>query len=291
MALMTVADVIDEITDFLPSAATAKIVRSCNKVIRRIYAETTLPEYTTFTTRAKVTTGTVSVTQDSTTATFSSGVLSATDPVVLVQIDGDVNWFVVTRNAADTAGVLSSKWAAATDSAATYTIVYPSVSFPAAVGEILRIWREGFDDLQFCADRGTEWVTGSVSGTPVRWSPYIHDSASANPNDDLLRILLTPAPESRIVFQVAYRRRQTLLTPGGATSQTIPLPDVWNETVVAGTLFFMFDQRDEEGRSDFWRAEYERVFQRTRGTLLPAAAVTPKTRRHMAVYSPLPRNA
>lgn len=288
MALKTLAELIDELTDQIPSAAQEKIVRAANKVVRRIYAESTLPEYSTFTTRAKVTTGTVSVTQDQTAVTFSSGVLSATDPIVLVQIDGDEQWFVVTRNAADTAGVLSSKWAAANDATATFTIVYPAISFPVNVGEILRIWREGEADLKFCADRGSEWLLGSVAGTAMRWSPYLHDSASATPNDDLLRILLTPAPETREVWQYAYRRRQTLLTPGGATTQTIPLPDVWFECVVAGTLFYLWDQRDQQDRSAFWREEYERVFQRTRGTLLPAAAVTPRTRRNMTVFSPRP---
>lgn len=291
MALMSIADLMNEVTAFVPSAAQAKVVRAAEMVVRRIYAEVVIPGYDTFTTRAKVTTGTVSVTQDSTTATFSSGVLSATDPIVLVQIQGDSQWFVVTRNAADAAGVLGSKWAEATNASATFTLVYPAVSFPAAVGEIRRIWREGEKDLDFCADRGSEWVTGSVSGAPVRWSPYVHDSSAATPNDDLLRILLTPAPETRQVFQYSFMRRQTRLTATGADTQVFPLPDVWWECLVAGTLFFMFDQRDEEGRSDFWRAEYERVFQRTRGALLPAAAVTPKTRRTMAVYSPLPRNA
>ena len=49
MALKTIADLIDDTTDHLPSAAQEKLVRAANRVIRRIYAETTLPEMTTFT--------------------------------------------------------------------------------------------------------------------------------------------------------------------------------------------------------------------------------------------------
>lgn len=290
MPLKTVAELLDDLCDHIPSGAQAKVVRAANLVIHRIYAETTIPEYSTFTTKAKVTTGTVSVTQDSTGAEFSGTPLSTSDPIVLIQIDGDAQWFAMSITDTNT-GVLSSAWAAANNATATYTMVYPAISFPRAVGEILRIWREGEQDVKFCADRGSEWLSNAVAGTPIRWSPYIHDSASATPNDDLLRILLTPAPESRLVYQIAYKRRPTLLSPSGATTQTIPLPDVWNECVVAGTLFFLWDQRDQQDRSDFWRAEYERVFQRTRGTLLPAASVSPRTRRHLTVFSPLPENA
>lgn len=289
MALMTVENLVDEVTAFVPSAATPKIVRLANAVIRRIYAEITIPSVSTFTTKAKVTTGTVHVIQDSTAAEFSGTPLSTSDPFHLIQIEGDAQWFVIVPSDTNT-GALSSAWAAATDTTATYTIVYPAVSFPANVGEILRIWREGEPDLKFCGDRGSEWLTGSVAGTAQRWSPYLHDSAAANPNDDLLRILLTPAPEVREVWQYAFRRRQTYLSPSGATSQTIPLPDVWNECIVAGILSFLWDQRDEEDRSAYWRNEYERVFQRTRGTLLPAASVTPKARRNLTVFSGNPVN-
>lgn len=289
MALKTIADLQDELSDAIPSAAQEKIVRACNKVVRRIYGAVSFPEYGTVTTKAKVTTGTVAVTQDATTAEFSGTPLSTSNPIALIQIDGDSQWFKLTV-IDNNSGTLSSAWAQANNATATYTIVYPAVSFPAAVGEILRIWREGEQDIKFCADRGSEWLTGSVTGTPMRWSPYIHDSAATTPNDDLLRILLTPAPEVREVLQVAYRRRQTLLTPGGATSQTIPLPDIWWECVVAGVLFFLWDQRDQQDRSAFWRAEYEAVFRRTLGMLLPAAAVTPKVRRHLTVYSPNPEN-
>ncbi len=290
MALKTVASLLDEVTDVLPSAAQAKVVRAANKVIRRIYGDISFVEYSTFTTKPAITTGTVSVTQDSTTAEFSATPLSTSDPINLIQIEGDSQWFVLTPSDTNT-GALSSKWAEDTDATATYTLVFPSMSFPTNVGEILRIWREGEQDLKFCADRGSEWLIGSVVGRAERWSPYLFDSTAASPNNDLLRILLTPAPEVREVWQYAYRRKQTLLTDGGATTQTIPLPDVWWECVVAGTLFFLWDQRDKQDRADFWRGEYERVFQRTRGMLLPSAAVTPKTARRLTAYSPLPRNA
>lgn len=290
MALLTLAELIDECQDVKATLPQAKIVRAANKVIRRIHAETTIPQYSTFTTRAKVTTGTVSVTQDSTTATFSSAVLATSDPIDLVQIEGETAWFLVTPGST-TVGTLSSMWPAATDATATYTLVRPTVSFPRAVAEILRIWRPGLEDLDYAPDRGGDEVErlASVTGTPVRWSPYIHDAATASPNDDLLRIILDPAPESRETWMYSYRSRPALLTPGGATTQTIPLPDVWNEAVIAGTLCGAYEVRDGLAAAGAKRSEYEAIVKRIKGSLLPAAVVKPGVhRRNLTAYSPRP---
>ena len=82
------------------------------------------------------------------TRAFSSGVLGSTDPLALVQVSGDSAWFTVTRNTADTDGLLSSAWAEATDGTATYSLVYPFISFSAGIGEILKIQRYGVADLK-----------------------------------------------------------------------------------------------------------------------------------------------
>lgn len=294
MARLLVSDLVDEITDTLPSAATVKIVRAANKVILRIFNEVSLPEYGTFTTRVKITSGTVAVTQDSTTATFSGTPLLTTDPFQIVQIEGDDAWFTLTPSSTSV-GALGSKWAAATDATATYTLVFPTVSFPKEVGSILRIWRDGERDLKFAADRGS--IEGfaflNVTGAPQYFSPYLHDSASAAPSDDLLRYILTPAPESREVLSYSFKRRPTLLVQTGGTllTQAVPLPDAWNETIVAGTQFWMWDQRDKQERSKYWRGMYEDAFMRAKASLNPGAVVPAygnRRSRGMWIRSPNP---
>lgn len=275
MSSLLLSDLIDECQDVKAAYPQAKVVRAANKVFRRVGNETYQPTYSTFTTKAKVTTGTVAVTQDSTTATFSSAVLSTSDPMCLVQIEGEGQWFLLTPSST-TVGALSSKWAAATDAAATYALVYPSISFPAAVGEVLRIWREGLDELKFAADRGSPDVSGWSLGTPAWWSPYARDSSSAAPNDDLRRILLSPAPETRQVWEYAYRPRMTLWTAGGATTQACPLGELWDETVIAGTLCGVYEVRDGIAAAQAKRAEYENAYRRARATIAPAASVKPR---------------
>ena len=77
MALLTLAELIDEVVDEIPGKEQAPIVRSLNKVIRRLHTEVVQPQRLTFTSKQSVTTGTVSATLASTALTFSSGVLGA----------------------------------------------------------------------------------------------------------------------------------------------------------------------------------------------------------------------
>lgn len=269
MALLTLAELIDEAKDQIPSVPQAKVVRAVNKVIRRLNTELVEPTRSTFTTKAQVTTGTVAVTQGSTTATFSSGVVLAADPIRLVQISGDRTWFVLTRNAADTAGILSSAWAEATDATATYTIVYPTISFPLGIGEILKISRGNEEPLGFTA--GGRCPT--QSGRPVEWSPYVHDETSAAPSDDLTRIFLNPAPEEAEVFSFWYKPRATFLATDAATTVTIPLSNLWYEPIVLGTLAHLWRHESDKDRALVSAALFEQALERARSSAQPAAVI------------------
>jgi hypothetical protein len=270
MALLTLANLLNAVLDEIPGKEQAPIVRAANKVVRRIQSEHVSPVRSTFTTKAPVTTGTVAVTQDSTTVTFSSSILSATDPVMLLQVDGDSTWFVMTY-ASGTGGVLSSKWAEASDATATYTLVYPTVSFPAAVGQVTQIQQAGYQPLPFRMGESCPYTTG----TPSSWSPYTHDAAAAAPSDDLLRYFLNPAPDQRLVFQFWYKPRTTFLDPGGATSQVIPLPDVWEEAVVQGTLYWLWQQEDTREKALLHHRLYEDALARSRGAQHGAITLEP----------------
>jgi hypothetical protein len=272
MALLTLAELIDNVQDEIPGKEQALIVRACNKVIRRIQTELVEPSRSTFTTAASVTTGTVSVTQDSTTATFSSGVVLAADGFRMVQIEGDSTWFTLTRGAADTDGVLSSAGAKATDATATFTIVYPTVSLPNTVGEITDIRRVGEASLNFRASGGQPYT----SGVPKSWSPFVHDEATANPSDDLTRIYLDPAPNARFVYTYWYKPRTPFIAVGAATTVTVPFSDLWFETIVQGTLFFLWKQEAQAEKALLASALYEAAFARARGAQLPSAVIKPR---------------
>ena len=279
MALLTLSQLLDDCQDEIPSKAQAQVVRACNKVIRRIQTEFVEPVRSTFTTRPEVTTGTVAVTQDLTLVTFSSSILSATDPVMLVRIGSDAGWFILTYASATT-GNLSSKWAAATDAASTYSLVYPTVTFPAAVGRVQKIQRPGFPPLDFRPAGSCPWA----SGIPTSWSPYSHDETSTTPNDDLVRIFLDPAATDRLVYEYWYDPRTTFLDPAGQTTQTIPFSDMWYEAIVAGTLSHLWQQEGAPDKAMAKAAVAEAAFTRARGSMLPAGTI-PRTRRMPGLYA------
>lgn len=289
MSRLTLASLIDEIGDEIPDVAQAKVVRAANKVLQRIHSETNVMDTSTFTTRAKTTTGTVSATQDSTSLTFSGTPLASTDPYMLIQIEGDDAWFTLTYASTST-GTLSSKWAEATNATATYTIVYPTVSFPQTVGQVHRIWAQGLPDLTKIGDRGEGGDNRlGFTGRPEEWYYFGLDTASASPNDELLRIGLRPAPEQRWVFHYTFSKRPTLLDPAGATTQTFPLQDFWNEVIVAGTYSWLWSGRDHPERAGYWLGEYERAIMRVKGQVNKSGTVSPRpflqTRRSIAVQA------
>lgn len=291
MARLTLANLINEAQDIKQAYPQAKIVRAVNKSLIRVHAENAIPKVSTFTTRPQVTTGTVAVTENSAAVTFSSEVLSTSDPLCLVQIEGNSAWFVLTI-VSTTTGTLSSAWPEATDATATFTIVFPTITFPQEVGEIVRIWRDPDMELEFMSDPGRDWdwLGSEVTGTPQRWCPYQHDSSAASPNDELLRILLDPAPEERETWRFAYRARPSLLSEGGATTQTIPLTDQWNEYIVAALVAEMYEVRDGLEKAKAKRDAAEDIYKRIRGARTPAGVIPTKSRapRRMTAYSPNP---
>lgn len=276
MALMTLATLLRRVQAELPGKEQAPVVDALNEVVRRVHLETVEPQRTTFTTKAKAVTGTVAATQDSTLVTFTglAAALAATDPVTLVQIDGEGTWFPLTYASAST-GNLSSKWPQATVAAATFTLVYPTASLPNAVGEILGIERPGYK-LGFRAGGGCPWQVGS----PSTWSPYRHDEAAASPSDDLTRVWLDPAPSDRQAYSVEYRPRTPEIAIDAATSVTIPFTDMWSRAIVEATLEILWSQEsDGKSRVAMKHGLAEAEMARARGGADPAGVIG-RTNRH-----------
>lgn len=260
MAQLTVAGLMNYVKDFIPGKTQAKTVRAANLVLQRIYRKIGQTERLTFTTKAPVSTGTVSATANNTAVTFSGNVLSASDPLTYIQIDGDATWYTLTR-VTDSTGTLSSAFAGTTGAALGYQIVYPAVTFPTNVMQVLGIWSEGYVPLRFA---GTEHIPQLSSllapGKPEFFSPYLMDSSATSPDDERLRVLLIAPPDKMYSYTYAYKRRPTLLDATGADTQKLTLPDYFNETILTGTLYFVWDQEDANPRSVKWKTAYEEAW-------------------------------
>lgn len=254
MAQYTLSDVIGFVQDYLPDVPQAKIVRKLNLIIEDIYTEVGQVQVSTFTTRAPTTSGTVTATAASASLTFSGTPLASTDTLMLIQIDDDATWYKLTYASTST-GTLSSVFAGTGGAGLSYTIVYPTVSFPSDVQQVLSICRQGHEPLEYASKTNLEERGCHFSPAQPTWfSSYLFDAA-ASP-DDAHRCLLIPWPDAAYSFEYSYLPRPTLLTTGGATTQKVLLPSIFNRCVLFGTLALCYGQDDGEGAAGPWWGRY-----------------------------------
>lgn len=266
MSQILFSEVVTFVRVHLPNLPQLTIGTHLNLMLEEIYERLALNYYSTFTTRAATTTGTVSVTAGSTAVTFSSGVLGASDGMRVFQSNGDSTWYVLTRTNATT-GVLSSAYAGATDATATYTILYPTVTFGAGVGTILRVGRANTNlELDLAAGAARNRVTmGVTSGIPLYYAPYAFDDG-ATPND-AHRIILTPFPNTAQAYEYEYDARPTLVDPSAAdpTTVSVAIPTTFRKPLLYGTLGLCWLREDQDS-SDRWTSKAEEAIRQAMAT-------------------------
>jgi len=265
MSQLTVGGLVDFIRDFIPGIPKAKVIRKANEVLAEVYEEIAQVEWITFSTRAPVTTGTVAVVNGSTAFTFSSAVLTFpnTDSLVMCRIDDDPNgtWFTLTPSSTMIAAA-SSKYAGTSDPVATYRIVYPVVVFPASVGQITHVQRQGHA-LRFATRDNAEMRAASeVVGQPKWYGPYVHD-ATATP-DDAHRLILTPFPDATYSYEASPMKRNVYLGVTDADATLVALPAQFNRAIQFGTLALCWSQEDGESKFGPWWGRFQRALAQAR---------------------------
>lgn len=279
MSQMTLADLNTLVRLYIPDRPQASIAAAANMVLQRIFNRISVPERSTFTTKAKNTSFTVTTTTDSTAITFSGNALSATDPMAVVQISGVQEWFDVTR-VTDSTGTLSSKWPLDGAAGLSCTIAYPCITYPADVLSVKRRWQEGYKELTFAGDEKQEAPLGWYSapgitagrlspGRPIWWAPFSMDT-SGSP-DDLRRELIIPWPDRMYVLEYSYVKRPVLFTPAGADTQKTWLPAIWDQAIKDGTLFHSWVMERKRDVAEPWRLDYERSFREALAELGPVS--------------------
>ena len=250
------SDVISFVQDYIPATPQAKIGRKLNLILEDIYTEISQVQVSTFTTRAPTTSGTVTATNNSNAVSFSGTPLLSTDPLQYIQIDGSSEWYELSYVSTST-GTLSSVFEGTTGAGLTYTIAYPTVSFPSAVQQVLSITKQGFEPLKYSSKSNLE-ERGTIitPAQPVWYSPYLFNASTGATPDDAHRILLLPFPDAQYTFSYTYMSRPALLSVSGATTQYIPLPSLFNRCVQFGTLALCYGQDDGEGALGPWWGRY-----------------------------------
>lgn len=256
MSQLTLTDLQTQVKDYVNGASLARVGRAANLVLRQIHRKFSPIERSTITTTQDVTAGTISVTQGATGVTgvgtsFNSAMIGG-----MIRITGSTAWFTILSTPTTTSLTLSSAWAAATVSGGTYTIVFPFLVFPTTVEEVCRIWEPNKTPLRFASDEYRQEVELATMSTPSYPQWFIPTRMDTTAGADTLRYQLAPAPDIRYVLEYSYKRRKVYytITDGATTSD---LPSIYDDALLYGTLWQVWDQEDKQDRSSYWYGMYQ----------------------------------
>lgn len=256
MAQLTLAQIRTHVQQFTPDKATAAIDNAVNRTVEDLALEFGNQDRGTFTTLPKVTTGTVTATQDSTAVVGSGTAFASTYLNGLIQIEGQDAWFMVPTVTDPTNIVLSSAWHGTTSAGLTYTLVQPQITFPTTVLRIIKMWQRGRLPLRYALDDKGEEMIEWDEGEPEVWFDAPFGSTGQ------VQVRLTPYPDTRYLYEYTYMKQPTLLSADG---DLIPFPSHLNSVVLAGVLSLIWDQEDAQDRSMAWLQRYEMLKRKARG--------------------------
>lgn len=266
MAQLTLANLTTQVQDHMPGKQSGEITRAANMALRRLYEVVGPTVRFTLTTVAPYSTGTVAITQGQTAVTLTTGTFAASTEGQLIQPDGETTWYGFTYGSAST-GTLSSGFAGSTLTAGTYTLAYANYDLPVGISSVFNLWRSTNSRLERMNDE--EWVRfmeGPQSPGEPRYYAIVKGTTSAS---SAVRVMLMPFPDAIYTYTGSARARPTLFT--GSGTEYTGLPEDYDEAMLAGTLYFLWDQHDKQDRSQWWRAVWEDTLKTAKGKKNEAA--------------------
>jgi len=223
------------------STEMTKLAAVINEVYRDIamkYDWEFLDKRTIINTVADITAGTISVTNNSTAATYSSAPTPSTAQRVLIvdgnTIDPGAAYRISAHTAGATAATLDAAYTGATSATAGYTVYGDSYDLPADCGHVKHIRRAGYKrPMEKIGPPEMEALKGwdLSEGSPQVYAVYDFDT-TGDPTTQR-QLVIHPYPDEIYRMEVHYRQAlNTELT--GSTRSFIP--DDFAQLLVWGTL-------------------------------------------------------
>lgn len=256
MSRLTFAQAKARIKHHLPDRDDTSILDALNLGIQEIALHFPVQDRGTFTTLPKLSGGTVSVTQGSTAVVGTGTAFASGYEGGLIRIEGDDTWFGV-PTVTDTENiVLSSAWAQTSDATATYEIVQPFVTLPAAVMRLVKVWIADYEELRPAGDEREHFWSETLTAQPMSWADAPYGSSGER------KIQLSPFPDERYACTYTYHAEPTLYT--SSDSSETSLPAFLNPLVIAAGLWMVWDQEDAQDRSAYWMGRFKDLLKRAR---------------------------
>jgi hypothetical protein len=252
MSQLTYANLSTQVLDWAPGWQAGPILRASNLALRDVYALVGPTVRFTLTTTAIYNTGTVAVTQGDTAVTLTTGTFAAGTDKQIIQMSGENTWYEFTRSSGS-AGVIGSGFAGTTLTAGTFTVAYAYYDLPTTVSSVFSLWRGPRKRLARMNDeeRDRFMDTSQVPGTPLSYLIAKGTTAGSS----AVRIMLVPYPDTVYTFLGSGRARPTVFT--GSGTEYTGLPEDYDQALIAGTLYYILNQKDKADSSAWWKREWE----------------------------------
>lgn len=214
-----------------------------------------------FTTKAPYTTGTVAVTNGSTTVTgtgtaFTTGTNAAVDEVIRVGTDS--SYYRIASVDTATQLTLRSAYAGDTASGASYRISADEYNLARGVDWLKLIYEQAtpyvLDGVAFDALMHQAKVVYWHEGAPRLWA--ISEANYGATTDRPVRIRLWPIPDDDYAMVYRYKSYATFPASGTAEFETEP---ALQNLLIAGVMALVWKSRGEFDRARFAMEDFERL--------------------------------
>ena len=266
MATLTYSDLQTRIANRLriPTTNTTemtKIQAMLNDVYRDIWMKYNwwwCVKRSTLVTADDISTGTVSVTNASTSITFSSAPTPSVAGRVFM-VDSNADSLAVYRISSHTAGAtaatLDAVYTGATDTAAGYKVYQDTYSLPTDLGTLIHVKRYGYswpmDDIGYERMLDLKNYDTRVS-KPQAYAVY--DFATTGDPTTARNIIVHPYPDKDYRLEIHYKR--TLNTEISGTTRPL-IPDDYVQLLVYGTLADAFPlMQNDVTRGTFYQQKF-----------------------------------
>lgn len=266
----------------LPTSENTKIAAIINQVYRDIYTAHDwwwLVKRSIITTSDDITTGTINVTNNSTTVTFSSAPTPSIAGRVLYVSgntrDSGAVYRISTHVAGATAAALDAVYTGANDTAAGYNVWHDSYDLPADTGKLFSVKRFGYAwPLRLIGPQEMRTIKLYSTSVGKPEIASLDDFDTTGDPTTQRQLVVHPYPDNLYRMELHYK--QQLNTELSSTTQPF-IPDEFRQLIIYGALAQGFAvYRDDPTNSQMYQGFYQ-------------AALTKATQTHREYGEDYPR--
>lgn len=263
MAQMSLSDLQTAAKDFVANVSAARVTRAGNLALRKLYEVAGPTIRFTLTTTAPYSTGTVAITKGATAVTLSGGTFAASTEGQLIKAEGESTWYGFTYGSGST-GTLGSAFAGTTLTAGTFELAYAYYDLPTSLSSTFSLWRDSRSRLRRWNSEEMVRYMDSANTTAIPRAYSVVKGTHAS--NSAVRVLLMPFPDAVYTFSGVGRARPTLFPNSSPTTEYSGLPEEYDDALLAGTLFYLWDGEDKQDRSQWWYSMWKEFLKEAAAT-------------------------